>query len=117
MAHVVDTSIIDSHLANLAEMRGFGGAALTTGLSEAVVRDFLESGYRELAVAIERAYATFVGFKATHGKFLALDESEQIGEAHGGLTNFYAEDAVNPYVAASAAGPWIVSLKGAVIYD
>ena len=117
MAHVVDTSIIDSHLASLKEMREYGGAALTTGVSEDVIRDFLEDGYRELAVAIERAYATFNGFKTTHSDFLALDESEQISQAHGGLTNFYAEDAVNPYVAASAAGPWIVSLKGAVIYD
>ena len=33
------------------------------------------------------------------------------------MTNFYGDDAVNPYVAASAAGPWVISLKGAVIYD
>ncbi len=117
MAHVVDTSLIDSHLGKLAEMKHFSGEVLTTGLSDAVVRDFLENGYAALAVAIDQAYDNFVAYQSTHAEFLALDESEQIDRAHGGLTNFYAEDAVNPYVAAAASGPWIVSLKGAVIYD
>jgi len=117
MAHVVETSIIESLLAKLSDMRGFGGAALTAGLSDAVIRDFLESGNRELSVAIERAYVSFVAYRQSHADFLSLSESDQISRAHGGLTNFYAEDAVNPYVAVSGAGPWVVSLKGAVIYD
>ena len=117
MAHVVDTSIIDSHLSRLNEMREFGGPPLTIGLSDETIQDFLQSGYSELSDAIDKAYASFQDYQKTHADFLALSESEQINQAHGGLTNFYAEDAVNPYVAASASGPWIVSLKGAVIYD
>ena len=107
----------DSHLACLEEMRGFGGAALTGGLADNVILDFLEDGYHELAVAIERSYARFLELKESHSAFLALDESAQISQAHAGLTNFYADDAVNPFVAVGAAGPWLVSLKGAVIYD
>lgn len=107
----------DSHLDRLEEMRGFGGAALTGGLADNVIQDFLEEGYHELAVAIERSYARFLELKESHSAFLALDESAQISQAHAGLTNFYAEDAVNPFVAIGAAGPWVVSLKGAVIYD
>jgi len=53
----------------------------------------------------------------THADYLALGEIEQIGQAHEGVTNFYEEDAVNPYVAIAASGPWVISLKGAVIYD
>jgi acetylornithine/succinyldiaminopimelate/putrescine aminotransferase len=117
MAHVVATSITESHLARLKEMRDFGGAALTRGLTDEVIRDFLESGYSELSVAIERAYTGFLGYKESHPDFLALSESDQIGQAHGGLTNFYAEDAVNPYVAVGSAGPWVITLKGAVVYD
>ncbi len=117
MAHVVDTSTINSHICALQEMRSFGGGALTVGLSDEVIRDFLENGYRELALAIERAHESFLGYQQTHADFLALSEKEQISQAHGGLTNFYAKDAVNPYVAVSAVGPWVVSLKGAVIYD
>ncbi|MEO8162015.1 MAG: aminotransferase class III-fold pyridoxal phosphate-dependent enzyme, partial [Arenimonas sp.] len=30
---------------------------------------------------------------------------------------FYPDDAVNPYVALSARGPWVVTLKGAVLHD
>ena len=34
-----------------------------------------------------------------------------------GLVNFYAHDAVNPYVSLAARGPWIITTKGAVIHD
>jgi len=117
MSHVVDFRITESLLACLREMREFGGAALTRGLTDEVTQDFLESDYHDLAVAIERAYARFQELQQSHPDFVALDEKDQISKAHAGLTNFYAEDAVNPYVAAGAAGPWVVSLKGAVIYD
>ncbi|MDH5620722.1 MAG: aminotransferase class III-fold pyridoxal phosphate-dependent enzyme [Gammaproteobacteria bacterium] len=99
------------------EMREFGGAPLTTGLADEVILDFLQSGYHKLSAAIEFAYASFLELKKSHPDFLALDESGQIKAAHDGLTNFYAKDAVNPYIAVGAAGPWIVSLKGAVVYD
>lgn len=89
---------------------------MTTGLADNVILDFLGE-QRRLRVAIERAYARFIELKQSHADYLALDESEQISHAHAGLTNFYAQDAVNPYVAASAAGPWVISIKGAVIYD
>lgn len=117
MPQVVNSPCTGSHLARLKEMRAFGGAALCSGLADNVIQDFLDDDYHELAVAIERAYARFLELKGSHADYLALDESAQISRAHAGLTNFYAEDAVNPYVAASAAGPWVISLKGAVIYD
>jgi acetylornithine/succinyldiaminopimelate/putrescine aminotransferase len=34
-----------------------------------------------------------------------------------GLVNFYPDDAINPYLPAAARGPWIVTLKGAVVHD
>jgi acetylornithine/succinyldiaminopimelate/putrescine aminotransferase len=34
-----------------------------------------------------------------------------------GFVNFYADDAVNPYVALAARGPWVITLKGAVLHD
>jgi len=117
MVKLVASRRPDTHLARLKEMRDFSGSALTSGLTDNVIQDFLEDGYRELALAIERAYGRFLELKQTHSDYLALDENDQISRAHAGLTNFYAEDAVNPYVVASAAGPWVISLKGAVIYD
>ena len=106
----------ESDLTCLKEMREFGGAVMTVGLADDVILEFLPD-HPELAVAIKRAYAGFLELQKSHADYLALDESDQISQAHAGLTNFYAEDAVNPYVAVSAAGPWVISLKGAVIYD
>jgi len=117
MSQAVDSPRSCSRLALLRDMREFGGAALTHGLADDVVQDFLNEGYEELGIAIDRAYARFLELQQSHASYLALDESEQISKTHDGLKNFYAEDAVNPYVAVSAAGPWLISLKGAVIYD
>ena len=117
MAQAVETNLTDINLTRLKEMRDYGGTALTRGLADSVILDFLNDGYHNLEVAIERGYEAFLQLQRSHAEFLELDESEQISQAHSGLTNFYAEDAINPYVAVSAAGPWIVSLKGAVIYD
>ncbi len=117
MSQAIDSRKHETHLSYLNEMRGHGGGALTTGLADDVILDFLQSGYSKLALAIEYAYSRFLELKKTHPEFLALSEQEQIAAAHDGLTNFYAVDAVNPYVAIGAAGPWVVSLKGAVVYD
>jgi hypothetical protein len=117
MAQAVETRVNDINLTRLKEMRDYGGSALTSGLTNATIQEFLDAGYKELAVAIERGYEQFRQLQESHADFLALDDSDQISQAHDGLTNFYAEDAINPYVAVSASGPWVVSLKGAVIYD
>jgi len=103
-------------LARLQEMRDFGGAAITRGLSDEIVLDFLQER-DDLAKAIDRGYDAFLALQESHGDFLLLDESEQITLSQDGLTNFYRTDGVSPYVAVAAAGPWIVTLKGAVVYD
>ena len=116
MSQVANFSKHDALLNKLHEMRAFGGPAITRGLKDEVILDFLRER-EDLALAVDRAYVAFVGYKQTHPDFLELEESAQIHQAHTGLTNFYAKDAVNPYVAAGAAGPWIITLKGAVVYD
>ena len=116
MSNVAKFHDTKSALVCLHEMREHGGTAQTTGLKDEVILSFL--GERtDLALAIERGYERFCELQKTKADFLALDEKEQVRQAHAGLTNFYAEDAVNPYVAVGGAGPWIVTLKGAVVYD
>ena len=97
-------------------MRSIGGGIDTTGLSDEVIARFL-SNHPALAEAIDRAWAHFTALKADDPEFLALNESEQVISAQEGFTNFYDVKAVNPYVAAGAGGPWVVTLKGAVVYD
>src|SRR5690606_39032972 len=41
----------------------------------------------------------------------------QARRVQDGFINFYAPDTVNPYVTLAAQGPWIVTLKGAIVYD
>src|SRR5690606_30456139 len=71
----------------------------------------------DLATAIERAGTEFHRVAEEFPDLPGLDEAEQARCVQEGYVNFYAADAVNPYVALAAQGPWIVTLKGAVVYD
>ncbi|MBN8727454.1 MAG: aminotransferase class III-fold pyridoxal phosphate-dependent enzyme [Xanthomonadales bacterium] len=103
-------------LAKLKEMRDFDGAVRTTGLPDEVIADFLERD-SALAEAIDEAYAAHLALRSRMSDFLHLDEVEQIHRVQADFVNFYPEDGVNPYVALAAHGPWLVTLKGAVVYD
>jgi acetylornithine/succinyldiaminopimelate/putrescine aminotransferase len=103
-------------IAKLKEMRDFGGAVRTQGLTDAQIEG--ESArHPELGEAILAAHAAHVELRSTMGEFLRKSEAEQIAEAQADFVNFYPEDGVNPYVALAARGPWVVTVKGAVIYD
>jgi hypothetical protein len=104
------------YLSRLGEMKTHGGAVATIGLTDEIILRFMKT-HESLGIAIDRAYSHYVKLKASHSNFLGMDETDQVKEAQAGFTNFYDVEAVNPYVAAAAAGPWIVTLKGAVIYD
>ena len=116
MQEVANLRKPQSALSRLHEMRAHGGAAITRGLTDEIILDFLEDR-TDLATAIDRGYDAFRALQESHADFLALDEREQILHSQAGLTNFYRPEGVNPYVAVAAAGPWIVTLKGAVVYD
>ena len=104
-----------SLLDTLAPLRSHGQAR-TTGLTDAVVLDFAGRD-PDLREAIAAAAAEYARIRAEFPELLDLDEDAQATEVQSGFVNFYAADAANPYVALVARGPWIVTLKGAVIYD
>ncbi len=116
MSMSANTLSAEVSFAQLDEMRNVGDSARCIGLADDVIADFLPD-YPLLGLAIQSAYDHFSTVCGTHPDFIALNEKDQIEKAQEGYTNFYSEDAVNPYVAAGAAGPWVVSLKGAVVYD
>jgi 4-aminobutyrate aminotransferase-like enzyme len=116
MSQTASTISKNVQLSRLGEMRTHGGEVNAFGLSDDVIQRFMAS-HESLAIAIDRGYEHYVKLKVSHPDFLALDEVDQIAKAQAGITNFYDVKAINPYVAAGAAGPWIVTLKGAVIYD
>ncbi|MCE5231734.1 MAG: aminotransferase class III-fold pyridoxal phosphate-dependent enzyme [Mizugakiibacter sp.] len=100
----------------LNEMRACGGRIRTAGLDDASI-ERIAARDASLVEAIAEAHALHRELRASMADFLALDENAQIQRAQAGFVNFYPDDAVNPYVALAARGPWIVTLKGAVIHD
>ena len=103
-------------LDRLNALRNHGGPARTHGLPDDVILDFAERDPK-LAEAIEAAWETFQELLAEEPELLEMSESDQAQAIQEGYVNFYADDAVNPYVSIAARGPWMVTLKGAVLYD
>jgi acetylornithine/succinyldiaminopimelate/putrescine aminotransferase len=99
----------------LAPLRAHGGKRRTHGLDDATLARFANDP--QLVAAIEAAAAEYARVRGDFAELLELDEDEQIRRVQAGFVNFYPQDAVNPYVALAARGPWIVTLKGAVLYD
>jgi acetylornithine/succinyldiaminopimelate/putrescine aminotransferase len=105
----------------LRELREYGGKPRTTGLDDASI-ERMAAASPQLVQAISEAVARHRELRteltaAGMGDFLGLDESEQLAQAQAGFVNFYPDDAINPYLAAAARGPWVVTLKGAVLHD
>jgi acetylornithine/succinyldiaminopimelate/putrescine aminotransferase len=101
---------------SLRELRSFGGKPRTTGLDDATVARFAAHD-GQLVQAADEAVARHRELRGELESFLRLDEAEQVALAQAGYINFYPDDAVNPYLPAAARGPWIVTLKGAVLHD
>lgn len=100
----------------LAPLRAHTGQRLTHGLDDATV-ERLAKGHPDLAAVIEAAAAEHARLKNEFAELFDLDEAEQLRAVQAGYVNFYADDAVNPYIALAARGPWVVTLNGAVLYD
>jgi acetylornithine/succinyldiaminopimelate/putrescine aminotransferase len=100
----------------LAPLRAQPGTRLTHGLDDTTL-ERLAAGHPQLVAAVEAAAAEFERIRGELGDLLPLDERAQIDALQDGFVNFYADDAVTPYVALAARGAWVVTLKGAVLYD
>ncbi|MBF6022822.1 aminotransferase class III-fold pyridoxal phosphate-dependent enzyme [Lysobacter niastensis] len=100
----------------LAPLRAHGGRRRTQGLDDATIARFAAS-HADLIEAIEAAGQEYDRVKEDFADLLDLDEDLQMQAVQAGYVNFYPDDAVNPYVALVARGPWIVTLKGAVLHD
>ncbi|GAB3045829.1 aminotransferase class III-fold pyridoxal phosphate-dependent enzyme [Stenotrophomonas tumulicola] len=105
-----------SFIERLAPLRACPGTRLTTGLDDATL-DQLAPRHPQLVAAVEAAAGEFARVQDGLADVLALDEQAQVAAMQDGFINFYADDAVTPYVALAARGPWVVTLKGAVLYD
>ena len=100
----------------LKPLRSHAGKVRTTGLDDATVLRLAER-FPELMTAARTAAAQYEAVSKEFADLLDQDEQVQIDAVQAGFINFYPDDAVNPYVAIAASGPWVVTLKGAVVHD
>ena len=92
-------------------------SARTSGLSNEVVARFCKSDDK-LIQAINEAVVAFDLMVEEFGmELLQMEETELISHLQSGYINFYSAATINPYIALSACGPWIITTKGAVIHD
>ncbi|GAA4781843.1 aminotransferase class III-fold pyridoxal phosphate-dependent enzyme [Lysobacter hankyongensis] len=103
-------------LDTLAPLRAHAGARRTQGLDDATILKFAAT-HPDLVEAIQAAGAEYAAIREEFAELLDLDETAQTLAVQAGFVNFYSNDTVNPYVALAARGPWIVTLKGAVLHD
>lgn len=103
-------------ITQLETLRNYGGKARTKGLSDDIIQDFSERDSR-LSEAIEDAISQFDQLLGEYPELLAMSEADQIRSIQSGMVNFYAQDSVSPFVTLAARGPWIITLKGAVVHD
>ena len=106
------------HLQMLDAIRRHGGKPRTHGLDDATVERFA-ANHGDLRDAIAAAAEQFAALRADPQwtALLAMDEEAQLHAVQADFINFYPEDAVNPYIALTARGPWVVTFKGAVVHD
>lgn len=103
-------------LAPLAPLRAHAGTRRTQGLDDATLQRFAPD-HADLVEAIASAAQEYARIKGEFADLLDLDEDAQIRAVQAGFVNFYSADAVNPYIALAARGPWVITLKGAVLHD
>lgn len=100
----------------LSVLRQHGGHALTQGLPDDIIERFAAQD-DSLEKAADMAVQQFEQLHAQHGDLLKKDESELLRILQADYVNFYADDAINPYITLAAKGPWVITLKGAVLHD
>ena len=110
-------AVVNPSLAVLHKIREHVGHIDTPGLSDDEIVFFL-SHASMLSDAIEEAGLQFEVLKNEFGpSYSNSSEKELITMLQEGFVNFYNPATVNPYVAMTARGPWIITSHGAVIHD
>ncbi len=100
----------------LEQLRNFGGPRETRGLPDATL-ERLSLEFPALVQAVDEAVHAHRALRGAHGAHLAMPERALISALQEGYVNFYAPEAVNPYVPLAGRGPWVVTTHGAVLHD
>ncbi|MAT48566.1 MAG: lysine 6-aminotransferase [Euryarchaeota archaeon] len=107
---------MQSELSKLHHIRDNSGPARTIGLPDEVIKSCLIQ-FPELTDAIDEAYNLYEKLVDEFGNEISKTEEELITFLQEDYVNFYPGPCINPYVALSAKGPWIVTSHGAILHD
>ena len=105
-----------SSIQKLNEMRAFSGPRQTVGLPDSLL-ERLFTQFPQLVTAIDQAYILWSCLKLEYPEWFKLPEKDLIQKIQDGFVNFYKDEAINPYVALAAHGPWVITSHGAVVHD
>jgi len=100
----------------LRAIREFAGSRQTVGIDDAALVSFLEKD-ETLAEALLEACRSHQSLQSQFPELLAGDEREASEALQADFVNFYPANTVNPNIALTARGPWIVTSHGAVLHD
>jgi acetylornithine/succinyldiaminopimelate/putrescine aminotransferase len=100
----------------LGEIRAYAGARTTYGLDDQDVRRFWNKD-EKLRQTVTRAGEVHRSLRKEYNDLLRLPEPDLCEYLQSDYVNFYVDEAVNPYVAIAARGPWLVTSHGAVLHD
>ena len=113
----IKNSGIDKSFNKLLDIRANSGESDTKGILDSEVHHFLSLD-KKLSKAIDEAHSYHSKIRKDMGASLLMkNEKELVKDLQEGLVNFYAPATVNPYIAISGKGPWIITAYGAVIHD
>lgn len=107
---------IQSYLDILKRIKNAQKNPLTTGLEDNVILSFLNKD-KSLRKAVKDASLAFEWLKEIDPDFIQKNEKSGITFLQQDIENFYPTDSIQPYIPLTAAGPWIVTTCGAVVYD
>ena len=113
----IKNSVVDRSLSQLNDIRVNSGDSDTTGILDSEITTFLSLD-EKLSKAIDEAHSYHLKLRKDMGTSLLMkSEKDLVKDLQEGFVNFYAPATVNPYVAISGKGPWIVTAYGAVLHD
>ena len=118
-AATIDKSkyLTDKYFLKLEDIRKNSGDSDTAGLANSEIFNFLSMD-STLKEAIAQAHDYHISLREKVGSEILMKTEKNLVEyLQQGFVNFYAPATINPYVAISAQGPWIVTSHGAVIHD
>ena len=93
------------------------GNKQTVGLKDEIITRFAAKDHTLMRAISEASKVHKEHLNEFGSDHMMMDETDLIKYLQSDYVNFYAPATVNPYVAISARGPWIVTSHGAVLHD